>query len=400
MDMSESGSGMQEGIQNALTSSMENVDLSDAAMSLNSKLGEAMSGMDMSEGGEGAGTGLSEGIQNTLNSSLENIDLSDAASSLNGKLGEAMSSLEMDESGGGLAEGLSSSLSASLEGIDLSGAAESISVTLNEALSGAEAVDFSGFGESLSASLSASVSGMDYSGVTSAVGTGISSAIEASLGTIQGAVSNLYSQVGSAINSAFAAGFQTTTTVTITVNYQLANPTATISFGGGGTGSATVSASIASNAEGSIVNGRILSWVGEDGPEAIIPLGAKRRNRGIELWQEAGRRMGIHEYAEGGIVGTGASAGSAPGSLDWGSLFDQSDGAVPVDTGQIDSSGGKEREAGITIHVELSPSFEIQGADSTENVEMIQSRLKELADGLAAELAQRISEIYENTPAI
>ncbi len=400
MDMSESGSGMQEGIQNALTSSMENVDLSDAAMSLNSKLGEAMSGMDMSEGGEGAGTGLSEGIQNTLNSSLENIDLSDAASSLNGKLGEAMSSLEMDESGGGLAEGLSSSLSASLEGIDLSGAAESISVTLNEALSGAEAMDFSGFGESLSASLSASVSGMDYSGVTSAVGTGISSAIEASMGTIQGAVSNLYSQVGAAINSAFAAGFQTTTTVTITVNYQLANPTATISFGGGGTGSATVSASIASNAEGSIVNGRILSWVGEDGPEAIIPLGAKRRNRGIELWQEAGRRMGIHEYAEGGIVGTGASAGSAPGSLDWGSLFDQSDGAVPVDTGQIDSSGGKEREAGITIHVELSPSFEIQGADSTENVEMIQSRLKELADGLAAELAQRISEIYENTPAI
>lgn len=364
------------------------------------KINEGLSSMDMSEGGEGTGTGLSEGIQNTLNASLENIDLSDAASSLNGKLGEAMSSLEMDESGGGLAEGLSSSLSASLEGIDLSGAAESISVTLNEALSGAEAMDFSGFGESLSASLSASVSGMDYSGVTSAVGTGISSAIEASMGTIQGAVSNLYSQVGAAINSAFAAGFQTTTTVTITVNYQLANPTATISFGGGGTGSATVSASIASNAEGSIVNGRILSWVGEDGPEAIIPLGAKRRNRGIELWQEAGRRMGIHEYAEGGIVGTGASAGSARGSLDWGSLFDQSDGTVPVDTGQIDSSGGKEREAGIKIHVELSPSFEIQGTDSTENVEMIQSRLKELADGLAAELAQRISEIYENTPAI
>ena len=401
MDLSESGSGMQEGIQNALASSMENVDLSDAAMSLNSKLGEAMSGMDMSEGGEGAGTGLSEGIQNTLNASLENMDLSDAASSLNGKLGEAMSSLEMDESGGGLTEGLSSSLSASLEGIDLSSVAESISVALNEALSGAEAMDFSGFGESLSASLSASVSGMDYSGVTSAVGTGISSAIEASMGTIQGAVSNLYSQVGAAINSAFAAGFQTTTTVTITVNYQLANPTATISFSGGGTGSATVSASIASNAEGSIVNGRILSWVGEDGPEAIIPLGAKRRNRGIELWQEAGRMMGIHEYAEGGIAGAGASAGSAPGSLDWDSLFDQPGGGIPVDTGRADSgSGGKEREAGITIHVELSPSFEIYGADSGENVEMIQSRLKELADGLAAELAQRLSEIYENTPAI
>ena len=398
------GDGLMEGIQTTLMSSMENIDLSDVAMSLNSKLGEAMSDIDMSEGGDGAGSGLMEGIQATMTASMENVDLSEAAASLNGKLGEAMSSLEMDETGGGLQEGIAASITSSLEGIDLSGVAEGISVSLNEALSGAEGMDFSGFGESLSASLSASVSGMDYSGVTSAVGSGISSAIEVSMGTIQGAISNLYSQVGAAINSAFAAGFQTTTTVTITVNYQLANPTATISFSGGGTGTATVSASIASNAEGSIVNGRILSWVGEDGPEAIIPLGAKRRQRGLELWQEAGRRLGVYEYAEGGIVGGGGTLG---GSL-WSSVFDgpsSGDGGAPAvfATGIPMGIGGVPAGDGSSspeINISLSPTFEITSSDSTEVVQEIRAQLSEMAGELAVLIAEGMQESFENMPTV
>ena len=128
------------------------------------------------------------------------------------------------------------------------------------------------------------------------------------MGTIQGAISTLYSDVGAAINSAFAAGFTTTTTVTITVNYQLANPTATISFSGGGSGSATVSGSIASNANGGFSYGPELTWWGEDGPEVIIPLGSKRRRRGLELWAQAGQILGIPQHAEGGMIGNPASA--------------------------------------------------------------------------------------------
>ena len=107
---------------------------------------------------------------------------------------------------------------------------------------------------------------------------------------------------GTAIDTAFAPGFNTTTPVTITANYKLANPSATISFSGGGSGTATVNASIASNANGDIVNGPLLSWVGEDGPEAIIPLGSKRRSRGLSLWEKAGELLGVKKYAEGGIV--------------------------------------------------------------------------------------------------
>ena len=51
--------------------------------------------------------------------SVENVDLTDAGVLMNQKLGEAMSSVDMAESNAGLQEGLQSSLTASLENIDL-----------------------------------------------------------------------------------------------------------------------------------------------------------------------------------------------------------------------------------------------------------------------------------------
>lgn len=57
------------------------------------------------------------------------------------------------------------------------------------------------------------------------------------------------------------------------------------------------------NANGSIVQSKTLSWIGEEGPEAIIPLVPGRRSRGLKLWEEAGRRLGVQYHAEGGIVG-------------------------------------------------------------------------------------------------
>lgn len=44
--------------------------------------------------------------------------------------------------------------------------------------------------------------------------------------------------------------------------------------------------------------------IAEDGPEAIIPLGAKRRQRGIDLWLKAGKHLGVPGYAEGTIAGS------------------------------------------------------------------------------------------------
>lgn len=46
-------------------------------------------------------------------------------------------------------------------------------------------------------------------------------------------------------------------------------------------------------AKGGIVDKMELAWHGEEGPEAIIPLISKRRGRGLELWKQAGERLGV-----------------------------------------------------------------------------------------------------------
>ena len=334
-------------------------------------------------------TVMSESLTNVATSAVEAADFSTVGSTFIDKVGEGMSSVDFSESGGGFAEGLQTSFVAAIETVDLSGAAEALQAKLGEALASMEFSDSGGLSDGIQNSLTSSLEGLDYSGVTAAIGTGVGSAIEASMGTIQGAIDSLYSQVGAAINSAFAAGFTTTTTVTITVNYRLANPTATISFSGGGTGTATVAASI--HAEGGFVNGPELSWVGEDGPEAIIPLGAKRRQRGVDLWRQAGHLLGIEGYANGGIIGMPEDAGFADSEYFTGQKeepsFEES-----VQSRVADTKGG------ISVQVHLSPSFEIGGQEEGGIVQKIKENLAEIADTIGAQIGVKLAEAYENTP--
>lgn len=407
---------MGESVNNMINSSIENADLSSAGNALTGKLGESMSNVDMSE----SGAGLQEGIQNSLTASLEGVDLSEAATGLNSKLGEAMSSVDMSESGSGIQQGLQSSVTTAIEGVDLTEAASGLNTKLSEAMSGTESVDMSAFVSALGESINGSLSGLDYSGVTTAVGTGISNAITATMGTIQGSITSLYSSVGSAINSAFAAGFSTTTTVTITVDYKLANPSATISFSGGGSGTATVSGSVASNANGSIVDGPLLSWVGEDGPEAIIPLGGKRRSRGIELWRQAGDMLGVPQFANGGIVGhpqqsityidentqnalkmisdteTGTESTYYPDTEE--KEAPANENGLPITTNVKTET--PDRKNDINLNVQVNPQFVISGEGKNDEdiLRIIKTHLKELADDLGGELAERLGEVYSNMP--
>ena len=55
---------------------------------------------------------------------------------------------------------------------------------------------------------------------------------------------------------------------------------------------------IKKNANGSFVSGPMLSWVGEDGPEVIIPLSRKKKDRGLELWKQAGDILGASENSQ------------------------------------------------------------------------------------------------------
>ncbi|BAH06762.1 hypothetical protein CKR_1711 [Clostridium kluyveri NBRC 12016] len=60
-------------------------------------------------------------------------------------------------------------------------------------------------------------------------------------------------------------------------------------------------------ANGGIVNGPEVTLIGEAGTEAVIPLSSSRRNRGLSLWQQAGRMLGVRMFANGGIVGGGST---------------------------------------------------------------------------------------------
>lgn len=56
------------------------------------------------------------------------------------------------------------------------------------------------------------------------------------------------------------------------------------------------------HADGGLVTQPHLGVVGEDGPEAIIPLSPSRRSRALDLWQQAGKWLGVKLHAAGAIV--------------------------------------------------------------------------------------------------
>ena len=272
--------------------------------------------------------------------------------------------------------------------------------------------------ENISTGLPSQIAAIDYSGIGTVVGSGVGSSIRnTDMDPINSAITTLKGNTGTAIDTAFAPGFNTTTPVTITADYKLANPSATISFSGGGAGTAMVNASIASNAEGDIIDSPILSWVGEDGPEAIIPLSGKRRSRGLSLWEKAGELLGVRKYAEGGLIGNprhsqnplqnnddlnyiNKTLSKAPRGNNEFSEDTTEDtpitGEVPVKAEQDD--GGKKTE--VFVNVSLKPTFQINGSNGNEAdiVRVFRAHMKELADEIGGELAERLEMVFSNMP--
>jgi TP901 family phage tail tape measure protein len=184
----------------------------------------------------------------------------------------------------------------------------------------------------------------------------------------------VYSEVASEVQSTFSNPIAASCTVNVTLDWHITNPSAGITTSGSGS---SVKASITGNTEGSIVTGPLLSWVGEDGPEAIIPLGSKRRDRGMDLWLQAGRALGVKEYADGGMIGD-----------------------VPLSGGSSDSSSGSSGNNGDKgqIVVNMNPVFNINGEGGNDTVNSIKEKLKELINEMSGELASRLLESYANMP--
>lgn len=395
------------GVGEGLASAVEALDLSGLEATTQSAIAEMMGQVARSlpnqvvSAFDGVDTGIAETVGNKVTDEASNIDLSQARDITQQKLGELLTLPEGFEISPEFQTGIQTSVDSAVSGIDFSGAATTLTANLGTALTSVENVDVSGFVTAVQTSLDTSVQGLTYTSVTTAVGNGVSEAIAATMPSIQTAIDTLYSNVGSAINAAFSAGFSTTTTVTITVNYKLANPSATISFSGGGSGTATVSGSVASNANGSFSNGPELTWWGEDGPEVIIPLGSKRRSRGLDLWAKAGEILGVPMHANGGI--TGASEGGAS-YFDYVTnnalreITDYEETEVPV---SVVAKEGTNSKNDVTLNLTVNPQFVISGqSDKSDDdvIKIIKRHMKELADDLGGELAERLGEVFSNMP--
>jgi hypothetical protein len=130
------------------------------------------------------------------------------------------------------------------------------------------------------------------------------------------------------------------------------------------------------HAWGGILNSPHMAMVAEDGAEAIIPLSPSKRQRGLDLWMNAGQLMGVQPYAEGGIVGE----------------------TEPVTTVTGGTGGGNN----IEVKVEVNPEFVIEAKDAGFNgeqlVALIKTHIRDMVDDIGDELAEKLARIFANMP--
>ena len=176
------------------------------------------------------------------------------------------------------------------------------------------------------------------------------------------------------------------------------------------------SMSIGGHASGGMVNGRELSWVGEEGPEMIIPLVPGRRERAVELYRQAGEILGITAHANGGLVGIG-STGSLTSYNELSSetlnYLTQSVNEAPIGSpafsedysSSLNNSNTSTRtqqtdvQPQVTVRVEVSPEFNISGGQSDDEiVAVIRRHMGDVTDELCGKIASKLEEVFSNMP--
>lgn len=193
---------------------------------------------------------------------------------------------------------------------------------------------------------------------------------------------------------------------------------------------------ISGHATGGMVNGRELSWVGEEGPEMIIPLVPARRERAVELYQQAGEILGVTAHANGGLVGSGSGSYISPLtgnytdsyydghtsrhnelSSDTVDYLSQTVNEAPVssnlfsdDDSTTFTSSSTQNVAStsqnvtvrpeVTVKVDVNPEFNITGGEKSEDeiMAVIRRHMKEMADEIGGELATKLDEVFSNMP--
>lgn len=124
------------------------------------------------------------------------------------------------------------------------------------------------------------------------------------------------------------------------------------------------------NAKGSLVRDHIVSELGEEGNEMVIPL-SKHRSRALSLWNQAGQILGVTKHAKGGLVGGSSGSGKASSGS----------GQPVINVG------------GITISVNASGNDGIVDAIKNSKGEIADAIMQAIADAIGSTASNRTAEV-------
>ena len=220
--------------------------------------------------------------------------------------------------------------------------------------------------------------------------------------SISGYSSILKTDLQTALNTATVTPFNISPTVNVTPSYNINGipPSPFMSM-----------FSAMGHATGGYVSGKQLSWVGEEGPEAIIPLVPGRRNRAMSLYEEVGKILGVGAYAAGGIVGSSYIVKN----MDDYHLLNEAIKDTPIDYNKVAEDSTEDGNSIITpitqqsgnnnieVHIQMSPEFVINSSSTQSKDEMmtvIRKSMMTMADELGGEIAQRLYAVFSNMPVV
>jgi tape measure domain-containing protein len=124
------------------------------------------------------------------------------------------------------------------------------------------------------------------------------------------------------------------------------------------------------NAKGSLVRGHIVSELGEEGNEMVIPL-SRHRSRALSLWNQAGQILGVTKHAKGGLVGGLSGSGKASSGS----------GQPVINVG------------GITISINASGNDGIVDAIKNSKGEIADAIMQAIADAIGSTASNRTAEV-------
>lgn len=314
---------------NEAIATTEGVDMSGALDSIPENAAETARNLDTSPVSEA----ISDKMTDSINVGMENlgdaeIELSALKDAAETGVNETLGDINVQAGADAMTANAGTAITDSMSALDMSGANEALTTIVGsgftDAMSGVNFVEgISVLTTNMTSSVTEGMSGLDFSAASEAIRIILSAAIAAGirgtdLSAAFAALTALRQRVEAQAKATLGAQIAVQVPVNLTYDYNVTNPTPpkpTVT-------AQTYTSNVAAHANGGFVRGAELSWVGEDGPEAIIPLGAKRRGRGLELYKQVGEILGVAKNAEGGVYGVADNSAHAHYDNHYGNRYD------------------------------------------------------------------------------